>query len=180
MQALAVAASLALAACAGGGKGDGSGSGGEEARAEAELAFARCMRKNGVELPDPGTSRDGGTVIRLGDGVAPTRLRTAERRCGRHLREAVGEVSQEDQQRLRDAALRFARCMRSNGVDVPDPGPGGGLIEVGPGPGAGSGGGPGDGPDPRSPRFRAAEEKCRDLLPRPPAGGGADFERSAP
>jgi hypothetical protein len=56
--------------------------------------------------------------------------------------------------------LAYARCMRSHGIsDFPDPSPslGGGAIETH--------GGPGSDLDPTNPRFRAANQACRSLIP---------------
>ncbi|MGH2892704.1 MAG: hypothetical protein ACRDPM_05470 [Solirubrobacteraceae bacterium] len=55
-------------------------------------------------------------------------------------------------------ALKFANCMRANGVPkFPDPSSGGGLHIA-----------PGSGLDPQSPAFQAAQKACGKLLP----GGG--------
>ena len=55
------------------------------------------------------------------------------------------------------AGVAFAKCMRSNGVPTfPDPSAGGGLFRVG------------AGADPSSSAFKAAQAKCRRLMP----GGG--------
>ncbi len=53
-------------------------------------------------------------------------------------------------------ALAFSRCMRQHGItNFPDPGSGGGLrIDSS------------SGIDPESPRFQAAQQACRSLLPR--------------
>ncbi|HWH96461.1 MAG TPA: hypothetical protein VNT03_21550, partial [Baekduia sp.] len=64
-----------------------------------------------------------------------------------------------------EGALKFAECMRDNGVDMPDPeqGSGGGIVMR-----AGkAGGGPGEkgkslGPD--NAKFRAAEKQCGKFL----------------
>jgi hypothetical protein len=57
--------------------------------------------------------------------------------------------------RVQDAALRFTRCMRDHGVDVPDPkaGSGGFLI-----------GGPSSKIDPEDPAFQAAQKACGHFL----------------
>ena len=58
---------------------------------------------------------------------------------------------------IRQDALAFARCMRANGVPAfPDPSPGGGLLF------------PATGINRSAPAFKAAQSKCRKLLP----GGG--------
>jgi hypothetical protein len=58
---------------------------------------------------------------------------------------------------IHEAALAFARCMRANGVPgFPDPSPGGGLLF------------PANSVNRSAPAFKAAQAKCRKLLP----GGG--------
>jgi len=55
-----------------------------------------------------------------------------------------------------DGALKFARCMRAAGVDVPDPKPGdGGLVVRAGDPNA---------PNPESPRFKTADKECHSHL----------------
>jgi hypothetical protein len=82
---------LAAAACGGGGgKGDGVASlgGNDEATSttspggddstQADLAYARCMRQYGINIPDP--KPDGGIDMR---GIEPDdpRFKAAERAC---------------------------------------------------------------------------------------------------
>ena len=44
-----------------------------------------------------------------------------------------GDAAADDRERLEQAGLKHARCMREHGIDVPDPKPGdGGVIRVGP------------------------------------------------
>ena len=66
--------------------------------------------------------------------------------------------------------LAFARCMRANGVpNFPDPNPGGGFEFFA-----------AEGIDPFSPAFKAAQAKCRKLLPDGgPPGPGATTHPSA-
>jgi hypothetical protein len=47
------------------------------------------------------------------------------------------------------AALAYARCMRQQGIDIPDPMPDGGIDERG------------IGVDPDGPKFKAAEQACQ-------------------
>jgi hypothetical protein len=166
---LIIAAVPLLSACGG---DDGSGGATAADRAEkaekARLDFARCMRRNGVNLPDPQSGPGGGGIrVRIPAGVSRSRVEAAERKCERHLRAAFGGRRPADDPRFRDAALKFARCMRANGVNVPDPSPerDGGGIRIG---------GPGSGANPESPRFRAAMERCRDQLPDRPGGPPAE------
>jgi hypothetical protein len=65
--------------------------------------------------------------------------------------------------------LAFAKCMRSNGVpNFPDPSPGRGLLFQ-----------LGAGINPASPAVKAAQAKCRKLLPGGPPGPGSTTHPSA-
>jgi hypothetical protein len=59
----------------------------------------------------------------------------------------------DQKKRAQEASLKFAQCMRDNGVDVPDPKPGQPGVVVGFGR-----------DDVENPNFRQAEEKCRKHL----------------
>ncbi len=194
--ALLIVLVLVLAACSGatggstasdgvaqaeGGSGsdagaDASGSpGATKDPEEAMLAFAECMRENGVDMPDPDAGEGGGLMFRRdsddagggGPDFGSDDFRKAEAGCREHLEGAGlgpgggGELSEEAE----EAMLAFAKCMREQGIDMPDPGPGG-LIEARPDSGA----------DPFSEEFQKAQESCRqhlEGLPSPePANGG--------
>lgn len=78
----------------------------------------------------------------------------------------------------REAALRFAQCMRQHGVpDFPDPGANGNIeIQTQPGNGASSG------PDPGSSTFQAAQRACQKYAPGGKSNGGkpdAQMQRKA-
>jgi hypothetical protein len=116
--------------------GTGSGSsGGNNTAANAQKAvkFAKCMRSNGVsEFPDPGAS--GGFTI---DGIAngssldpstPT-FKQAIAAC-KNL-EPTGFMGSKRSPQQMDAALKFAQCVRENGVnDFPDPVNGQPLVDT--------------------------------------------------
>lgn len=154
--------------------GDASGSGeGEDVDPEeARLAWAECMRENGIDVPDPGAAGgpgEGGMMIQLDEKIDPEQMQAAEDECRHHIEGVFDEPSEAEMQEAMDNALAFAQCMRDNGVeDHPDPDFGedgrGMTLEV-------SGEGIMDDPD-----FEAAEEECRELLP----GAGRRIERRAP
>jgi hypothetical protein len=74
---------------------------------------------------------------------------------------ANGSGSLPSQTQLQQDALKYARCMRANGVpDFPDPNAGGGFLFRA-----------GGGVDPSSPAFQAARAKCGKLLPSGPTPG---------
>jgi hypothetical protein len=129
---------------------------------DAMLAFARCMREHGVDMPDPqvaGNGQDGAIRVDLGD-TDPSTLQAAQEACDELLQQAGvgprGSISPE----AMDRVVEFAECMREHGIDMPDPQTNGGGIMIGGGPGSDGGG-----IDPSSPEFQDAQEACQDLLP---------------
>lgn len=161
LRALLIGAAVALVAVAsgcGGSDANATGDGGTATtREDAELAFARCLREHGLEVSDPGAATGGGVRIAIRPGNE-TRFAQAQKECRKRVPGAFKEPSAEERQRFQDAALKFARCMRSHGVNVPDPKPGkDGFLVVGAGPGQGR---------TDSPRFKKAEKTCQALLPR--------------
>jgi hypothetical protein len=157
---VAGAASALLAACGGGASASGVSSSGKAE--QAGLKFARCMREHGVNVPDPKPGAKGFTFsARSGPGQGgPNSLEAADRACRHFLKGALKPPSQSQLNKMRDAALKWAKCMRQNGVNVPDPAPSGGGIKIQ--------AGRGQGPGPDNPAFQNADRQCRHLLP----GGG--------
>ncbi|HEX6023335.1 MAG TPA: hypothetical protein VFZ00_15170 [Solirubrobacter sp.] len=154
----AVAATALLAAC--GGEEPTAAQDREAANRKALLEFAKCMREHGIDMPDP--QFEGGRITQRARAVDnPEKMREAEEACAKY-REAVKppEMSDEDKERFRKAALEHARCMREQGIDMPDPqfgADGGARIQMR----------RGSGIDPDDPKFRTAEEACRDKMPQP-------------
>ena len=164
----AVAAAIGAAALAvgcGGDSDDAAGDTASDRRMEAALDWAKCMRENGANVPDPRIGANG--LIQIGprpgeDAPSEATMRRAAKECDDILRRGGPgrPPSAEERERMEQAALEHARCMRKHGVDVPDPrfdGEGGGVaIEI----------------DPErmsSPAWRAAEKACGSLLGRAPA-----------
>jgi hypothetical protein len=153
---LLATAALSLAAC--GADDDAGAAGGEQpdrSTRQAMADFAECMRKHGIDFPDPGTGGD--RAVRI-DGD-PEELREAEEACA-ELREKIKppDLSDEQKAELKQAALAHSRCMREQGIDFPDPqfdADGGVTIELG----------RGGEVDPDDPDFRKAQEACEDELP---------------
>ena len=102
---------------------------------ESLLAFAECMRENGVDFPDPVVEADGTVTFGSrpgngGGGFAALReigrdpdLPAARAAC-QGLVEGVAFGPGQggfDLIEIQDALLEFARCMRDNGVDIGDP-----------------------------------------------------------
>lgn len=92
---------------------------------QAMLDYARCMRENGVDMPDP--TFDGGRVTMKvggpGQKIDASKMDAAQKACAKH-QEAIEppEMSDEQQGEFKEAALAHSRCMRENGVkNFPDP-----------------------------------------------------------
>ena len=169
----ATALATGVGAC-GGGEGDSrSGDRAGELR-DAGIKFARCMRENGVDMPDPKTDENGVTIANGSDestgpngGQPSSRFRAAEQKCREHLKDVKPpQLSPEQAKEFKQRALAHAKCMRDNGVNFPDPRfseDGGALVDIG----------PGSGLDPSSPAFQRAQERCRELEGGPGGGGAA-------
>jgi hypothetical protein len=126
---------------------------------DAALAYARCMRENGVpDFPDPEVGDHGEMWMTIPDGSNRTAVDKATQKC-QHLRPNGGEPGKADPAMVERLRV-YARCMRENGVPgFPDPSGGGLQIDGGK-----------LGVDPQGATFKAAEEKCKNLLPGPPPG----------
>jgi hypothetical protein len=159
--ALLATGALAVAACGEEQAGGAADSADRQSEArEAMLAHARCMRDHGVDVPDP--QFDGGRVMQRGpdENASPQKVREAEEACRKYLDEIEPpELSEEEEQEFKEAALAHARCMREHGIEnFPDPTFGeDGRAELRIGKGTGI--------DPNDPEFEEAQEACRDELP---------------
>jgi hypothetical protein len=131
---LAALATVALIGAGCGGNGEGGGGNETAANQEKAVKFAQCMREHGVsQFPDPDASGEltidgvlNGSSI---DSDSPT-WREAISAC-KDLQPpgftGDGERSSGEQ----EAALRFAQCIRENGVpDFPDPAQGQPLVDT--------------------------------------------------
>jgi hypothetical protein len=96
---------------------------------QALLAFAACMRDNGVEgFPDPRLDADGSVDFGAssGDPFAGVDNDTAEAAVNACIGELEGLAfapggSDFDLTEIQDALVEFAQCMRDNGIDFDDP-----------------------------------------------------------
>ncbi|TMR88794.1 hypothetical protein [Nonomuraea basaltis] len=120
------------------------------------LAFAKCMRENGLaDFPDPEPGK--GLAFKPGGSLDPDspQFKTAENKCKRFMPGDGQQMSPPDNWSSADQ-LKYAACMRENGVSkFPDPDANGGfpaLIKGGP-------------VDPDSPQFKKAEAACSQYQP---------------
>ncbi|MGW6521675.1 hypothetical protein [Streptomyces sp. NPDC054962] len=110
------AVTLLLTGCSssdGGGikdEGSGGAAGSEEDQA---VQYRKCLRENGLNVPDPKPDEPG--VIPEGD---PKVLEKAYKACADKAGPDAGAGSPAAD---KDKALKFAQCMRKEGVNMPDP-----------------------------------------------------------
>ena len=136
-----------------------------EDRADALLAFAQCMRDNGIEMDDPQVGEGGGRggFFRPGPGGFDSQgeeFSLAMGACSPILEAARPELDPAAEQERLETELALAQCLRDNGYpQYPDPAAdadgrlqrgGQGLDELG--------------IDFRSERFQAARQTCADSL----------------
>jgi hypothetical protein len=149
---------LLAAACGGSPAGDVSQLG-TTATQSGAVAFARCMRADGVpNWPDPNTSGvfDKSKLSPQQLGASTSRVQAAQRACQHLLPNGGGSTPTPAQvQRVKALGLAFSRCVRSHGLpNFPDPA-GDGRI---PDPAS-------VGIDQGSPKFQAANQACRKYRP---------------
>jgi hypothetical protein len=115
---------FALSACSTADDGPDSGSGSDGTQTQSaddyQLAFAECMREQGVDMPDP--NQDGSIEAQAGDGFMAA-AETCQEELGEPPAPPGGGSSMSDEEQ-RAEWLEIAACYRDNGIDVPDPGPG--------------------------------------------------------
>ncbi|CAM5722837.1 hypothetical protein [Streptomyces fumanus] len=135
---------------------------GGDSQKKGPLAYAKCMRANGVpNFPDP--DANGGLKIE-GDkvGLGTPAYEKAAEKCKSYNSAPAPEAAPD-----REAALKYAKCMRENGVPkFPDPNSEGGTdIDR-------------DklGVDITGPVFKKADDKCKGVLRK----GGKGKKNSGP
>jgi hypothetical protein len=175
---------LAVAGCGGGNNSDGvaslngankpttttTGPLSKQDAKQAALAFARCMRQNGIDMPDPQFSGNRITQeFKAGPGSKgpdDPKFKAAQQACNKYLPNGgqPPKLNPQERQQL----VEFARCMREHGIDVPDPDPNGGIVVKR------SGANGRTVPEPEDdPKFKAAQQACEQNLPN--AGKGPEL-----
>jgi hypothetical protein len=166
LAALAPIAMVALISACGSSAPAGTGSGGNNAPAgtgssggnttvskrEKGVKFAECMRENGVsDFPDPNAA---GEFV-YGASVTPAVFDKAVGAC--KALQPPGTLSAKRSPAQQTEGLKFAQCVRKNGVnDFPDPVNGQPLVDTNRIPSSNQPGG--------MSILNAAMQKCRDLL----------------
>jgi hypothetical protein len=154
---------LILSACGGAAERGGVASAGGQANPAATedagtmdsdaqaLAFAQCMREEGIDIPDPGPGQEGLSEALHGAEENYNRetyeqALTACEKLLTHRDHDRGDHGPDD-----EMMLELAECLREQGLEVPDNLLAGGALH-----------------DIDDDEFRAAMEECRDEV----AGGG--------
>jgi hypothetical protein len=135
-----------------------SGGSSSPAQTQARVNVAKCMRRHGVNVPDPGPSGPTqGEMQQLQRQYSPDQLKAATTACQSSLAQAFPQLANPAAQaQRRQQALQFAQCMRSHGIDIPDPpssGPALGIQKAL------------SSVDQNSPQFKAANSACGSLRP---------------
>jgi hypothetical protein len=186
----ALAASALIVAC--GGTSNKSKDGlPSRAQAQADaVKFAKCMREHGIQAEV--NTNEGGIQMRIGSPgeahagqpkgaseessdathIAPPGFEAAQRACQKYMPNEGKPIklSPAEEAKQREDALKFARCMRSHGVDIPDPGTSGAVETP-------------TNIDPQSATFQDAQRACHGLMGKLPlmmrasgAPGGKRFQ----
>ncbi len=164
----ALALFAGLSAC--GSSGSSSTSNGTTgAQFQARLSLAKCFRSHGVNVPDPssgGGAAGGGGIFRTLRNYPRPQIQSALQACRQYVAQAFPGANLSPAQRAarQQQGVKFAECMRSHGVNIPDPtsgGPGGfglgrSLRSI----------------DRNSPAFKTAFTACGSLRPRFGGRGG--------
>ncbi|XUK60474.1 Lipoprotein [Plantibacter sp. RU18] len=102
-----------------------SSSGKEMSFNDYQLAFAQCMRDEGIDMEDPtGEGQEGLKFGSEDDEAQEAALKKCTDKLGTPPAPPGGEQSDAE---AHEEQLKLAECLRENGVDVPDPKEGEGL-----------------------------------------------------
>lgn len=136
----------------------GTGANKQASDRDKAVKFAECMRNNGVgDFPDPNAQ---GEFV-YGASVSPAVFDTAVKAC--KALQPPGTLSSKRGPEQQTASLKFAQCMRDNGVkDFPDPINGQPLVDTNRIPSTATNGG--------MTILNAALHTCRNLLDKAAAG----------
>lgn len=141
ISAVALAGVLVGGCSSGPDKGEGVASlGGDKAATGVEsseeklLSYVKCLREQGLDVPDPEVDAEGQLAVKPGGSASAdpaqrhafrAKYEAAQKVCGSPPPGMLGASTSQDASALHDALLSFAKCMRAEGVDVPDPDPSG-------------------------------------------------------
>ena len=133
--------------------------GSQQSDEEVALAFAQCLRDEGIDVDDPTVDSSGNIrpprmrdILNATAGLTLEEINTARDACMPLLDGITFGFENVDPTEREDRLLAFAACMRENGYNLPDPD----LSKT-----RGSGGGPfGGSIDITDPAFQTAATAC--------------------
>jgi hypothetical protein len=103
---------------AAGGGTDGAGGQERKAYEEGLVKYARCMRENGVDMPDP----------KPGEAIAANRSDPTTQKAMDACRDLLPvNPDMGSPEEFHQNQVKLAKCLRGKGFDIPDPKPGQGL-----------------------------------------------------
>lgn len=169
---IALALGIAISACGSSGSPSKASSATSGSQFQARLNLAKCFRAHGINVPDPssgGGQAGGGGVFRTLRNYPQAQTQAARQACSKYFSQAFPQFNLTAAQRaqVQQQLVKFAECMRSHGVNIPDPkstGNGGFGFQRAFG-----------SVDRNSPAFQSALKSCQSLRPqfgRGGAGGG--------
>ncbi|MFB6871577.1 hypothetical protein [Streptomyces sp. NPDC056323] len=130
---MAAAVVLSATACSGDGGGSGSGtksggsaSGTKKTDEDQALEHRKCLREHGLDVAEPKPGEDGRGMTIKGGGKSKKEMEKAFKACQDKSVGGPKEITQAQ----KDKMLAFARCMRKNGIDMPDPKFEGGMAQA--------------------------------------------------
>ncbi|MDQ6745265.1 MAG: hypothetical protein M3Z27_04500 [Actinomycetota bacterium] len=181
---LAACFALGLAACGSSNSSStavaGTGTAGTGNRLQARVNLAKCLRAHGVNVPDPtsggGPGGGGGGVFRSLRDIPPTQQQSLRQACASQFTAAFPQLNLSPAQRaqFQQQLVKFAQCMRSHGVNIPDP------TTTTTGTGGFGFGRAFRSVDRNSPAFRSAATACASVRPRFGRGGGGPVAGGGP
>jgi hypothetical protein len=124
---VAVALAAGLSACGSSSKSGASTTGATSGgQFRARLNLAKCFRAHGINVPDPSTGGGpaaGGGLFRVLRNYSQAQVNAARQACQQYFAQAFPRLNLSPAQRAqaRQQLVKFAQCMRSHGVNVPDP-----------------------------------------------------------
>jgi len=123
---VALALAAGLAACGSAGSSSATTASTSGAQFQARLDLAKCFRAHGINVPDPtsgGGPAGGGGIFRELRQYSQAQVTAARQACNQYFAKAFPALNLSPAQRAQaqQQLVKFAQCMRSHGIDVPDP-----------------------------------------------------------
>ncbi|WP_406065722.1 hypothetical protein OG462_40095 [Streptomyces sp. NBC_01077] len=116
---LAAALALLATACSGSDTGASKSVSEEGKKADQAFEHRKCLREQGLDVPEPKPGEQGVGLTIGGDGMSKEKMEKAFKAC--QDKAGGAGFGKEPTQADKDKALAYAKCMRENGFNMPDP-----------------------------------------------------------